>query len=94
MSATFNAENESILASAPDMVKGPDMTLYPNPVGDLLNIRVGDDEKHQLELYNIFGQPMKQLVIQGRHTMDVASLEPGVYLITVDGISAAKFIKR
>lgn len=92
--ATFDAENESIIASAPDMVQGPDVSLYPNPAGDMLNIRVGDDEEHQLTLYNIFGQSLKQLVIQGMHTMDVSSLEPGVYLIMVDGKGGVKFIKR
>lgn len=94
MTATFDAENESIIASAPAAPMLPDVTLYPNPAGDMLNIRVGDDEQHQLCLYNIFGQCLQQMPVNGIQIMDVSSLEPGIYLITVDGKSGAKFIKR
>lgn len=94
MTATFKAENGSIIASAPGKIQLPEVTLYPNPAGDLLNIRVGDNEEHQLCLYNMFGQCLKQEILLGVKTMDVSSLGPGFYLITVDGKSTSKFIKR
>lgn len=94
MTPTFSAENNSILAGTPEEIQLPDVTIYPNPASDLLNIRTGDDGEHQGSLFNIFGQCLQQWIIEGSSTIDVSSLSPGIYLISVDGKSGVKFIKR
>ncbi len=68
--------------------------VYPNPVCDVLTICTGDEKEHLGSFYNIFGQCLQEWTIEGRSTIDVSLLSPGIYLISVDGKRGVKFIKR
>ena len=94
MEATFAAENNSIIAQVEKQIKKPELSLYPNPANDQLTIEVGGEALHRASLYNIFGQLERQWQMGGAETIDIRSLSPGIYFISVEGISTAKFIKR
>jgi len=94
MDPTFAARNGSLIASSPVISRIPELSLYPNPATDFLNIRMDDEAEHDLNLYNVFGQCLEQWQFSGKGTIDVSSLSPGIYLISLDGKTGAKFIKR
>jgi hypothetical protein len=94
MESTFAAENNSIIAHVKNQILKPELQLYPNPANDLLTIEVGGEEVHLVSLFNIFGQLQRQWQMRGTETIDITSLRPGIYIISVDGMSASKFIKR
>lgn len=68
--------------------------LYPNPVyNGKLNIQVGTEQDEMLDVfvYNLHGKLIKQLEYQvygndfNRTTLDVSTLSPGAYLLTIEG---------
>lgn len=61
-----------------------EITVYPNPAGEELNISA--TEAHQVALYSIFGQEIAGFELQpGITTWPTSSLAPGVYFLRVDG---------
>ena len=94
MDPTFAARNGSLIASSPAINLIPELSLYPNPANDVLNIRTDDEREHDLSLYNLFGQCLDKWLLTGKGTIDISSLSPGIYLIIVDGKTGTKFIKR
>ena len=65
-----------------------DMTLYPNPVGDLLNVTYRTTtETGMLSIYHVSGQKVAEqplgLDIEF-HQVNVSDLSSGVYLITIE----------
>jgi uncharacterized membrane protein len=73
-----------------------DLTLYPNPVEDQLNIQNGF-EIEQVEIYSVTGQLVRQLSGSGRLVkVNTANLTSGMYFATVYSngeVSTVKFIK-
>ncbi|MCP4311284.1 MAG: T9SS type A sorting domain-containing protein [Bacteroidetes bacterium] len=94
MTPTFAAENNSITSTDPGKVKIPELSIYPNPATTFLNIAVRGTEKHQVFMYNMFGQLQDQCEFEGTKTLDISMLSPGIYLISVDGLANGKFIKH
>lgn len=56
-----------------------EILIYPNPAIDLINIEtVGEN---RVSLINVKGQVLRQQWFQGRTTIDVSELPPGLYLL-------------
>src|SRR5690606_20827689 len=58
--------------------------LYPNPVSDILNISLGNEEITEISVINLLGQ--KVLSTKGgtgNITMDVSQLEAGTYIVQI-----------
>lgn len=70
------------------------VSLYPNPVLDILNIET-EKEIKSLEIYNIQGQKVK---ISNQKQINVSDLVTGMYLVKIknveNSISTKKFIKN
>jgi len=66
--------------------------LYPNPVLDQLYID-GLVVNDQIAIYNLQGVRMLSSYYTG-NSMNVSNLNKGLYLLTVNGFSIAKFIKK
>lgn len=78
------------------------VTLYPNPVSDLLNVSLNLEEKAELnaQVFNAFGQQVRQLQSRlytaGKHQLqvDVNDLQAGMYYLRMqdgDQISTYRF---
>ncbi|HEY5591035.1 MAG TPA: T9SS type A sorting domain-containing protein [Paludibacter sp.] len=65
------------------------ITLYPNPVSDVLSVE-GVDRNENLEIYNLIGAKVKSAIGQ---TIDVNDLLPGVYVLKAKSQSKM-FIKK
>jgi len=89
---TFMIDLSSALAT--QNVVTEKVSVYPNPVKDILNISGAGKVEH-VEIYNLVGQKIKTAA--GSSKIDVSSLSGGVYLIqiTVNGQKQSiKFIKE
>ena len=89
----FSIENPNPLGVNDSAVKNG-ITIYPNPVGDILNI-VSKNKVDGAEIYSADGKMlMKQ---KSENAVNVSALKPGVYLLktTSNGNSqSVKFIKK
>ena len=72
-----------------------DISIYPNPVGEVLNIE--NAEGAIFELYSISGElVMKETVMTNMQTFDLSQLNSGAYLARInknDSITSLKLIK-
>ncbi len=84
------------LPSGPTGVKNMSLSkveLYPNPVTDVLNIKT-DGAFGSLTIYNVVGQVVgSQDVHSTDMKVDVRSLNPGIYYMTLKGTAGTKTIK-
>ncbi|HOZ30581.1 MAG TPA: PKD domain-containing protein, partial [Bacteroidales bacterium] len=82
-----------------NIVKDKAFTIFPNPVNDILTIRLLKYiPKGEIEIYNLLGQKYNTLMISNTETeIDVSGLLRGIYIIelkTDDNISRQMFIKQ
>lgn len=71
-----------------------EVSLYPNPANDVLNIEITNEVK-AIEIYNIQGQKVKST---NQKQINVSDLANGMYMIKVqdmeDAVSTKKFMKQ
>lgn len=92
--------NEVFCANPPTNVVShmqQDITLYPNPVSNILSLDLGSLEGSEAVIYNLAGKEVMKTVVKGIAQIDVSTLKNGVYTIRIiskHNAIAAKFIKR
>jgi len=68
--------------------------LYPNPVNNVLNIKM-DSDLSQVVIYNLQGQKVKESTTK---QVNVSNLSRGIYLVKIEdengNIATKKFIKK
>jgi len=93
-SATYRSETVSIKETP---LLSP-ISIFPNPVGNTLNIKLseGDIENAEISVVNLAGQQMLQLKNNGNHQLqaDISGLAPGIYFLTIKNNSGAFSTKR
>lgn len=75
------------------------MSLYPNPTDDLLNLDFQSNVIGTIQILNILGEKMKEIRVSGRSTkLDLSKLVVGQYVVAVmqreKPIAYARFIKN
>lgn len=73
-----------------------DFNMYPNPVGDILNVSLLDNRKAMFTIYNLNGQKIKDGDTEQKE-INVSNLEAGVYIFEInDGQKTLtkKFVKK
>ena len=74
-----------------DEAKGlPSLTIYPNPVKDVLNI-AADKPVHSVRIYNVYGTEVAHAA--DTNSINVSHLPAGVYMVRADG-KVARIIKE
>ncbi len=72
----------------------PELQLYPNPVRESLQIKMDQPAKLKLGIYNIRGQKVSELLLQGKDTdFDLSALAPGIYILQGPGIKSRRMVK-
>jgi lamin tail-like protein/type IX secretion system substrate protein len=94
MTPTYAAENINTLDIHENESFIPEVWIYPNPAKNIVNISINDNEEHLLSIYNISGQLINQEYVVGKKTIDISYLNPGFYLLNVDGTISKKLIKQ
>ncbi len=66
----------------------PVVSAYPNPVRETLFVKTGEPGEYRLEIFNLQGQRVVDLLSQGTttesmHLIDVRGIRPALYLLRV-----------
>lgn len=88
-------EFDSTASIGEDVIDG--LTLYPNPIEDVLKINA-QEEITKLSIYNQIGQEVKIVnPLTSNFTVDLSTLAAGVYIVKIetnDKISSKRLIKK
>lgn len=69
-----------------------DITIYPNPAGDILHIK-GLKNGTAISIYNTMGQQVLNTPVHNGN-VDIHSLQPGIYLLDAGDGSTTRFAKQ
>ena len=84
----FDANEMSVIEKEDVSLK-----LYPNPAQDVLNIE--STATVEVTLVDLLGHVVKtQLLSSGNNSVDIESLEKGLYLVKIDGTTSRSFVKN
>jgi hypothetical protein len=85
------------IVGVPDVAQMAEISIYPNPVTDHLNITSGT-EMTQVDIFNQLGQKVISSVVKDTNfNMDVAGLNSGVYFVKIttdEGITTKKIMVK
>ena len=74
-----------------------DVQIFPNPVGDILTIRVNNTDNSDIKIYDIFGRIQLSETTQSiETTLNISALAKGNYFIEIKNgalITTKKLIK-
>ena len=86
--------NTAALSTTEVLTKNAELSLYPNPVSDILNIQT-KEKVQSASIFDMTGRKMEARVLDNK--VDVTNLERGTYIINIQtekGTSSEKFIKK
>jgi len=75
--------NDCAIVNVPELEKN-NPTVYPNPATNNFTVDLGNDEKANIQLFNLVGQQVYSETITGRAQVSVANLHSGVYMLKVN----------
>ena len=82
MGALFSC-TECEVVNVPEIEK-KNPTIYPNPATNNFTINLGNDEKANIQLFNIVGQQVYSETITGTAQVNVSNLNSGVYMLKIN----------
>lgn len=83
-------ENGDEILSIPfKIIEKPEVTLYPNPVNNVLNFT---ENIEKVELYNVLGQ--KVISKTNTNSIDVSNIEKGAYIVRIIDQNGASISQR
>ncbi len=77
----------------PDEIKNEDISIYPNPVQSICHINWPGMRQGNFILYDLYGRIIRDEQVEGPFTIDVRSLESGVYILSIE-CNGATHIKK
>ena len=72
-------------------IENQQLTLYPNPAKDVLNIKNLADNQ-EVTIYSINGAVIMKTIVSGDAEINVSDLHPGMYVVSAGNL-VSKFIK-
>ncbi len=89
-----NLYNNNTLSALDFNQNKPDVAVYPNPVQNVLNIKI-DQAIKSVEIYNMQGQKVK---VSNVSQIDLSGLHSGMYLVRIEdennGVATKRIIKE
>ncbi len=79
---TFNKSND--LVKTDHAVTNTRINIYPNPLGDRLNIEISDNEPHTFRIYDIHGRLFFQDNVNSTASYNISELPNGIYICYID----------
>jgi spore coat protein CotH len=94
-SPTFNINNETYL-SVDDFSVTEGISIYPNPVADVLNISDVNSSLENVKIYSIHGQLIYEnsYAYQSQAIIDVSNYASGLYIVRVNDSMNLKIVKK
>ena len=69
------------------MLVNDELLIYPNPVGDNLNLEIRNfdqSKKYKLVIYDSMGRKVKNYIInENNSSINISSLSTGIYIIAI-----------
>ena len=94
MAQIANLYNNNTLSALDFNQNKPDVAVYPNPVQNVLNIKI-DQAIKSVEIYNMQGQKVK---VSNVSQIDLSGLHSGMYLVRIEdennGVATKRIIKE
>ncbi|MBE0648471.1 MAG: T9SS type A sorting domain-containing protein [Bacteroidales bacterium] len=60
----------------------PEISIYPNPTTDIINIETGEDDSYQIGIYDLAGKRLLQRDERGnKFQLDIKELPKGIYML-------------
>lgn len=75
--------SDCAIVNVPEIEK-TNPTVYPNPATNNFTVNLGNDEKANIQLFNIVGQQVYSETITGSAQVNVANLNSGVYMLKIN----------
>lgn len=78
-----------------EMVKKPDITIYPNPAKDYVIIEMPDGKKAEGGIYNMNGGIVKGFGFTDNYKLSTSGIKSGIYILhiaTVDHVFMSKLV--
>lgn len=72
-------------------VENQQLTIYPNPAKDVLNIKNLADNQ-EVTIYSINGAVVMKTIASGNAEINISELRPGMYVVSASNL-VSKFIK-
>ncbi|NLA25136.1 MAG: T9SS type A sorting domain-containing protein, partial [Bacteroidales bacterium] len=70
--------------SNPEIASNPEISIYPNPASEYLNIELNQYLSDEVQIYDISGKLLISKAINSNHTqINIADLEQGMYILNV-----------
>ncbi len=93
-----NFANEASVTGVAAAEKTAVVKVYPNPVGDVLNVSTGAPMQ-RIDVFNLMGQMVCSASVDGSEAvLNVASLESGCYMLRIENadgnVASCRFVKR
>ena len=83
----------STIITKVETVTDNNVAIYPNPMNDVLNIQLGDNQSN-VEIFNSLGQMVRRYDnVSGDMQINVADMEAGIYFVKING-EVIKVVKR
>jgi len=93
LNPTFSDFNEAL--SVTNILQDFEINIYPNPAHNLLNIRIYNSNKFDINIVDVYGKQVKQFN-STINRIDISNLDVGIYFIRIknnDNTIVKKFVK-
>lgn len=83
---TFDIDIEYGTTSSKDLVKQPNVLVYPNPAHDVANVRCADNENiSSVEVIDVTGRVVKKQSTSGQNiAVDISQMQTGIYMMRIN----------
>lgn len=81
-----------ILNAYSNPIEKSNLTLFPNPAFDFIDVNISNSEPKKIQIFNLSGQQLKPKIDENRISLE--GLESGIYVIKIITDSHASFIQK
>ncbi|MHB8259430.1 MAG: T9SS type A sorting domain-containing protein [Bacteroidia bacterium] len=79
-------------------IQNDEVSIYPNPASQLVNLSIGQFDNASIEIYNTIGECVhRQIITSSNSQIDISNLQSGLYMVKIltnQGTSIKKFVKE
>lgn len=84
----------AIVNSVKEPIRFGDMQVYPNPATNVVMLDIPGQQIQAVQVFDIQGQEVQQPVTGNQNTLDVSTLQPGMYFVICTDEAGAQYSQR
>ena len=86
---TINTTAATIHKNLADII-----SIYPNPVTDIVTIHISDKESYHLKLINIYGKVVLSTAFLNEKSLNIKNLSNGIYIVTITNKNGTSYFSK